>query len=111
MTFQDRKAPGALDGATGVNQEAGQLLGDSSTAKGADQVTRQKAWRLTHPEKYLAHLYVEAAKRTGFLTPLPCEICGCEKAEAHHPDYTRPGLVQWLCRGHHNQLHARGGRA
>lgn len=71
-------------------------------------LTRQQQWRRANPRRYLAHLYVEAAKRCGILTPQPCEICG-GKAEAHHPDYNRPGDVRWLCRKHHAQLHARGG--
>jgi hypothetical protein len=70
-------------------------------------LTRQQQWRRANPRRYLAHLYVEAAKRCGILTPQPCEICG-GKAEAHHPDYNRPGDVRWLCRKHHAQLHARG---
>ena len=71
-------------------------------------LTRQQQWRRANPRRYLAHLYVEAAKRCGILTPQPCEVCG-GKAEAHHPDYNRPGDVRWLCRKHHAQLHARGG--
>lgn len=69
-------------------------------------LTRQQAWRRKHPRRYLAHLYVQAAKRIGELTPQPCETCGA-KAEAHHPDYDRPGYVRWLCRRHHRQLHLR----
>lgn len=72
-------------------------------------LTRQQRWRRNNPRRYLAHLYTQAAKRLGVLAPLPCEVCGREKAEAHHPDYDRPGEVKWLCRKHHKQLHARGG--
>jgi hypothetical protein len=69
--------------------------------------TRQQRWRRANPRRYAAHLYVEAGKRLGFITPQPCETCGAEKAEAHHEDYSRPGEVRWLCRKHHRQLHAR----
>lgn len=72
-------------------------------------LTRQQRWRRKNPHRYLAYLYTQAAKRLGVLTPEACEICGAEKTEAHHPDYERPGLVQWLCRKCHNQIHARGG--
>lgn len=68
-------------------------------------LTRQQAWRIHNPRRYLAHLYVEAAKRCGVLAPQPCEICGAAKAEAHHDDYDRPGKVRWLCRKHHVRLH------
>ncbi|KKM91722.1 hypothetical protein LCGC14_1225600 [marine sediment metagenome] len=34
----------------------------------------------------------------------PCKICG-KAAEAHHPDYTKPLLVEWLCFPHHREFH------
>lgn len=73
-------------------------------------LTRQQKWRRANPRRYAAHLYVETLKRLGVLRQQPCEICGAEKTDAHHPDYDRPGDVQWLCRQHHLQVHARGGQ-
>lgn len=46
------------------------------------------------------------ALRTGRINKLPCFICGCEKTEAHHPDYSSPLDVVWLCPAHHKQTHA-----
>lgn len=34
----------------------------------------------------------------------PCIICGM-KAEAHHPDYSKPLEVVWLCSFHHKEWH------
>lgn len=49
---------------------------------------------------------VERAVAAGTLVPEPCEQCGeTEKTEAHHPDYTRPLDIVWLCRTCHRQLH------
>lgn len=62
-------------------------------------------WRRNHPDRYAAHCAVNNAVRNGLLTPLPCLVCGCE-AEAHHPDYSRPLDVVWLCSVHHKQAHA-----
>jgi hypothetical protein len=31
-------------------------------------------------------------------------FCG-KKGEAHHPDYSKPLEVIWLCRPHHSELH------
>ena len=50
----------------------------------------------------------EAAKKatkTGKLVKLPCWVCGNEQVEAHHPDYSSPLDVVWLCRQHHQEIH------
>lgn len=37
-----------------------------------------------------------------------CGICGSkENVEMHHPDYSRPRDVQWLCKRCHEALHAK----
>jgi len=41
----------------------------------------------------------------GKVDKLPCEVCGIEKTEAHHDDYTKPLDVRWLCRKHHVEHH------
>ena len=56
-------------------------------------------------EKRLAIRIVNHAIRDGKLTPEPCWVCGA-KAEAHHPAYSEPLMVSWLCRKHHKALHA-----
>ena len=63
---------------------------------------RQKA---KHPERVKAHHAVEYAIKSGKLIPLPCEVCGKEKSEAHHEDYSLPLSVRWLCRRHHVEQH------
>jgi len=35
----------------------------------------------------------------------PCEVCGEVKTDKHHPDYTQPLDVIWLCRLHHKEEH------
>jgi hypothetical protein len=57
---------------------------------------------------------VAKAVRAGKLVPKPCEVCGASgKARdgrraihAHHDDYTKPLDVRWLCKKHHDELHA-----
>jgi len=36
--------------------------------------------------------------------PMPCLVCG-KDAEAHHPDYSQPLDVIWLCDTHHKEVH------
>jgi hypothetical protein len=50
---------------------------------------------------------LDHALRLGFLVRKPCEVCGNEKADGHHTDYSRPLEVRWLCRSHHRKEHAR----
>jgi hypothetical protein len=52
--------------------------------------------------------YANTYQRRGKLDPKPCEVCG-EQAEKHHPDYSQPLHVSWLCRAHHLDLHLGNG--
>ena len=55
--------------------------------------------------KRLASVAVHNEVKRGKMTKLPCEVCGAEKVEAHHPDYNKPLDVMWLCRKHHADWH------
>ena len=52
-----------------------------------------------------AHHQVEYALANGSLLREPCEVCGAEKVDAHHDDYSKPLSVRWLCRKHHLEHH------
>ena len=69
------------------------------------RVSAREAWQNNHPERRRANQVVQNAVKFGRLSPHPCFVCG-EKAEAHHPDYSAPLDVVWLCRFHHKQAHA-----
>lgn len=62
------------------------------------------SWRDKNPEKYKAETMVGNAIRDGKLLKEDCSICGKE-AQAHHPDYSRPFYVIWLCSEHHKAEH------
>ncbi len=68
---------------------------------------RQKKWRDRNPHAVWAHVALKSAIRRGLVEPQPCSVCGEPKAEAHHADYTRPMLVEWLCRRCHKAEHRR----
>ena len=62
-------------------------------------------YREKHKEKLAAHNAVTYALKTGVLKRHPCWVCGLN-AQAHHPDYSRPLDVVWLCDKHHKEAHA-----
>lgn len=70
-----------------------------------------REWRKTHPlnpeqrRKMNARCYANVYQRRGHLIPQPCELCGAEKAEKHHEDYSKPLEVRWLCRWCHLEEH------
>lgn len=45
------------------------------------------------------------AIQSGKLNPLPCVVCGKEKSQGHHEDYSKPLDVVWLCTRHHQDRH------
>ena len=58
-----------------------------------------------YPEKESAHRRTYAAILSGELIRESCQICGNKKVEAHHPDYSRPLDVIWLCSKCHHKWH------
>ncbi len=82
--------------------EAQYRKSDAGKAAHAKACTRYAA---NFTERRAAHKAVSNAIRDGKLTPLPCQVCGIQEVEAHHPDYSRPLDVVWLCRHHHSQIH------
>lgn len=60
--------------------------------------------RLRNPIKAKAWNAVSNAIRDKRLVRLPCQVCGDPKSQAHHPDYSKPLAVEWLCFKHHRQV-------
>jgi len=67
----------------------------------------QRQYRERYPEKTRARARVWKAIRDGRLIRQPCEHCGDELAQAHHPDYSKPLEVMWLCVTCHYKEHGR----
>ena len=76
------------------------------SARSPSAVEKKAAWHAKNPEARRAHAMVHKAVNRGALLRLPCEICGASDVEAHHPHYGAPLLVTWLCKHHHNEVHA-----
>lgn len=64
-----------------------------------------KAYRARNKDKRRAHNAIAKAVMRGKMLPMPCLVCG-KDAEAHHPDYSFPLDVIWLCPEHHKEVHA-----
>jgi hypothetical protein len=62
---------------------------------------RERGYRPGPPEKVKARMATRTLKR------MPCEVCGAQKVEAHHDDYSKPLDVRWLCKKHHAEHHTR----
>lgn len=71
----------------------------------ANAYRNTKEYRKSFPTRAKANALVGVAIRKGLLKKQPCWVCG-NKAIAHHPDYSRPLDVVWLCQPHHKQTHA-----
>ena len=67
----------------------------------------QREWWQRHPDKIKARQAVCLALKAGKLVRHPCQGCGSQKSEAHHPNYAQPLEVQWLCRPCHAAEHKR----
>lgn len=69
-----------------------------------------KKWYLANPEKKKVHRQLRKAVLKGEVIKVnTCQACGVIDAriEGHHPDYSKPLEVIWLCRSCHQRLHAR----
>jgi hypothetical protein len=66
----------------------------------------QQIWQKNNPKAHWAHACTASALKRGLIERQPCEVCGADKTDAHHPDYDRPLLIVWLCRKHHVATHA-----
>lgn len=56
-------------------------------------------------EKLKTRAQTNKAIRDGQIQKKPCEVCGEEKSQAHHKDYSKPLEIMWLCHTHHRDEH------
>ena len=67
-----------------------------------------RARRFTlNPERYRAKDLIHSLVERGIIQRQPCAKCGDMKSQAHHPDYSKPLEVVWLCQAHHSEEHRR----
>lgn len=51
-----------------------------------------------------ARAYANVYLKRGKIAKTNCS-CGSDKVQMHHEDYSKPLIVQWLCRECHLKLH------
>ncbi len=62
-------------------------------------------YKRRNAEKVRAQEIIRQDILLGRLKRGPCAVCGKEKAQGHHPDYSKPHEVVWLCSKHHQLMH------
>lgn len=89
------------------------LAYDLERAQTPERISRRAhivaEWGAIHPERRRAQSALARAVKKGLVSKWPvCAMpeCDCTKVVAHHPDYSRPLDVVWLCQAHHKQAHA-----
>ena len=63
------------------------------------------SYRSRFKNRAAANSAVSRAVASGRLVKTCCIVCGETHVEGHHPDYSRPLDVVWLCAPHHHQIH------
>lgn len=56
-------------------------------------------------QKYKTRSITAYSVKIGRIKRKSCEVCGSQKSEVHHPDYSDPYKIQWLCKKHHKEAH------
>lgn len=75
---------------------------DRNKTENRRQFWRSRKFRI--PEKIKARGMVNIRVHRGTMRRGVCELCGVNKTEAHHLDYSKPLLVMWLCKQHHQEV-------
>lgn len=95
-----------------ADPETARAVNRAKSRKPTDNTTEaqrkaKREWAARNPEKRRAQEALNNAVRRHGLIRQPCEVCGAV-AQAHHPDYSRPLDVRWLCVKHHRAEHHLG---
>lgn len=100
MRAAPKKRKPAGEGELRENDSQSSINGSDTTQK---KLSPQARWRQRNPTAYWCHLATASALNRGIIKRQPCEICGDERVDAHHPDHRNPLRIEWRCRKHHKQ--------
>lgn len=69
---------------------------------------RNRDWMMDPLHRQASAAFKSAIKRGILVRPDKCSGCSSiGKVDGHHPDYSKPLQVVWLCRTCHRRLHAK----
>lgn len=103
-------------------KDKGKMLGVHGTCKDCFRIVDRKRYYANHeemkarknktgkkmmklyPEKWRARQLLRYAVKIGQIKKMSC-ACGKKETEGHHPDYSKPLEIVWLCVKHHHELH------
>ena len=71
------------------------------------QRVRSAKRRVSEKDRVDARTKLNNALRYGRIVRGPCRDCGATETHGHHPDYSKPFDVIWLCIAHHVAEHKR----
>jgi hypothetical protein len=80
---------------------------DKERARNGSLKRTFQGWIARNPLAAAAHRIFQRAIKRGDITRQPCASCGKPNAHGHHPDYSKPLHVEWLCRACHTEHHRR----
>ncbi len=76
----------------------------SEHGRGMSRIRRAERYAL-NKERYKAKEMIERLVNKGFIQRQPCTKCGNGNSQGHHPDYSKPLEIVWLCQAHHSEEH------
>lgn len=95
------------------HRDLARIRAERHPGRDAERAKRRERWRTrfkSAPEKLAANLMLRDAVHYGSVVkPAICQGCGKEcsgrRLHGHHPDYSKPLEVLWLCHSCHRLLH------
>ena len=86
--------------------------------KTPERIAKSKAWLqsergkelykeriIRNKERYKANRMIRKLINIGIISKASCVVCGDLNSKGHHPDYSKPLEVIWLCQKHHSEIH------
>lgn len=67
---------------------------------------RNRYQNLVNRQKQLARSAAYRRLKKGIIVKESCKLCSNPEVEMHHPDYSKPNDIVWLCIACHNEIHS-----